>query len=1421
VSDDAPTSATPAAATASGRPRPFTTAASLLVPLAWVGGFALLVVALVAGALHTLLMRESGTRWLLQQVPGLTVEGWQGALLGDSWRSERLRIEWDNGRAHAELTKVQATGLTWRWRPSPQAWLGLAVDQLAVAQVVVKTGPPAAESTPFVLPESIALPVDLRLAQARIGRVQVDDQPAATDIELDGLVVDPQPGGEHRVERLALTAEGVRATLAARIGTSAPLPLQARLSAAPAPGSSLPPWAALVTLDGPVRSLALQAQLQGPATADLKATLRPLEAWPVDALELTTRDLDLAALHAKAPRTRLSGEAQLRMAARDAPAFARIALTNAQPGRWDQQRLPLAKLTADLSGSLAQPDRLELVRAEAQLADGGRSAGRVQLQALWQGTVLDLQGRLFDVAPSRLDPRAPAMRLSGPLSLRVSGVPSPDPKAVKPATPEPPQLRWQLDLTGQLDGAPQPVRLTMEGEADERRLDVPRVRAVAGAAQIDAKLLLARSGPGERADWRLSTTGSIVDFDPLPWWPGEADSPLRRGPHRLSGGWQFDGRLPANAATLPALELLQRLAGNGRVRVQDSQLAGVPLAADITLGYTQAATPTTALLRGDLRIGGNQLRIEGRADPAGNGASDRWNAELQADALAGLAPLFALLPEAQAWAPRRGSISLTLGAEGRWPALRTAGTARISQLQAGALALAQGRAQWRLDTTGERSLAASVDLGGITYAAATGEQRADHLRATVDGTLASHRIDIGGAAPLTPPPMLLKLVGARAETGTRGQLVARGGWRDTPGGGGRWQARVERLVIGGWDGSEADTAPSATWLQASDLDATLDLGPDFALKAVRAGAGRVLLSDVLALRWDAVDLQLGASRTDLQLRADIEPFRLAPLLKRVQPGIGWEGDLRLAAKVDLRMGERMEADLVFERRDGDLHISSEEGLLLLGLTDARVGLTAREGRWTLTPLFRGRSLGEVSGSAVVVTTPESRRPPDASPLSGTLQARVADIGIWGPWVPAGWRLAGELRTQATLSGTLGQPRLTGDVNGSRIAVRNLLQGISVNDGTLAIKLDGDKARIEKMSVRSGDGKGPEGLLSVTGEAELGSQPRARLAIEANKFRVINRVDRTATVSGSAQLVFAPERGQLDGRFTVDEGLFDASRSDAPSLDDDVTVRRASDVAEAAREEPAPRRNFVLNLELDLGERLRVKGRGLDTGLRGGLKLSTPGGRLAINGSIRTDQGTYAAYGQKLEIERGIVTFMGPADDPRLDILALRPNIDVRVGVAITGNAQSPRVRLYSEPDMGETEKLSWLVLGRAPDGLGRNDTALLQRAAVALLSGEGDAPTDQLLSRLGIDDVSLRQGDTDVRETVVSLGKQLSRRWYLGYERGVNSTTGTWQLTYRIAQRFTLRAQSGLENSLDVIWTWRFQQTPADAAMRKSTVTPR
>jgi translocation and assembly module TamB len=293
---------------------------------------------------------------------------------------------------------------------------------------------------------------------------------------------------------------------------------------------------------------------------------------------------------------------------------------------------------------------------------------------------------------------------------------------------------------------------------------------------------------------------------------------------------------------------------------------------------------------------------------------------------------------------------------------------------------------------------------------------------------------------------------------------------------------------------------------------------------------------------------------------------------------------------------------------------------------------------------------------------------------------------------------------------------------------------------------------------------------------------------------------------------------LDGKFRIDEGLVDFTRSDAPSLGDDVEVVRrpvavasaaSAAAAQAAASPIAPvapaTRKVALDLRVDMGEKLRVRGRGLDAGLRGELHLTSPGGRLAVDGTLRAVDGTYQAYGQKLAIDRGILAFTGPVENPRLDIEATRPDLDVRVGVIVSGSALSPRVRLFSEPDMSDLDKLSWLVVGRASETVGGADTALLQRAALALLSGEGPGVTDRLTKAIGLDEISVRQGAGEVKDTIVSLGKQISKRWYVGYERGLNATTGSWQLVYRIAQRVTIRAEAGGDNAVDLNWTLRWR----------------
>jgi len=150
-----------------------------------------------------------------------------------------------------------------------------------------------------------------------------------------------------------------------------------------------------------------------------------------------------------------------------------------------------------------------------------------------------------------------------------------------------------------------------------------------------------------------------------------------------------------------------------------------------------------------------------------------------------------------------------------------------------------------------------------------------------------------------------------------------------------------------------------------------------------------------------------------------------------------------------------------------------------------------------------------------------------------------------------------------------------------------------------------------------------------------------------------------------------------------------------------------------------------------------------------------------------------------------------------------------VGVQVSGTAQLPVVRLYSEPDLPDADKLSWLLLGRASSN-GGAEAAMLQQAALALLSGKGVAPMEGLFKALGLDEVSLGQtastnlDGTSSTEATVKLGKRISRDFYVAYERSLAGAMGTFYVFYDLSKRFTLRGEAGSQSAVDLIFTTRY-----------------
>jgi translocation and assembly module TamB len=237
----------------------------------------------------------------------------------------------------------------------------------------------------------------------------------------------------------------------------------------------------------------------------------------------------------------------------------------------------------------------------------------------------------------------------------------------------------------------------------------------------------------------------------------------------------------------------------------------------------------------------------------------------------------------------------------------------------------------------------------------------------------------------------------------------------------------------------------------------------------------------------------------------------------------------------------------------------------------------------------------------------------------------------------------------------------------------------------------------------------------------------------------------------------------------------------------------------------------VSITLDPGSNFQLQGHGINTRLAGLLTLKAEGFNAVprLSGELRTVNGTYRAYGQNLNIENGTLRFNGPYDNPGLDILALRPNLQQVVGVQVSGTAQLPVVRLYSDPDMADADKLSWLVLGRASSN-GGAETAMLQQAALALLAGNGRPRTEGLVNAFGLDEVSLGQAATTNldgstgSEATVKLGKRISRDFYVAFERSLSGTLGTFYVFYDLSRRLTLRGESGTQSAVDLIFTARF-----------------
>jgi len=1329
--------------------------------LAWtVAGLLLAVALLVAGAWWWLGSDTSLAFALAQAAQRLPA----GQTLESRDVSGSLRTGGRIGwlKYQSESIAVEVNDATIGWQLAPLLKRRVQLGEVHAKQVLIeKRGPPSDKPTEPL--EQLALPVEVELP-FRIDELRWAGPPVLQALNLSGSY-------SYKAAEHALEVKGVDIAsghYSARVKLQGPAPmaidaaLDGRVKAPVAEDHDIDVLAAATVkgiLAGAGARLQVAAELKpaeenadAPMEASLRAQIAPWLPQPVIDAKADLRNVDASSLWPGAPETRLTGTVELQPDADTGPAAwkASADIRNALPGPWDKEKLPLEQLLAKVGF-----DGTSWTISEATVRAGG---GRIDAAGKWSP------------APAPWQAQATV-------------------RGVRPAA-----------LYSELSGAP--VSGQLKAEQKESTI------------AFDASLRAEGGGAGSKA------------------LPGFA---LDRA---LAQGQWKDQVLDLRTLRIDA----QRASVDGRLQVRVAE---------------QAASGKLALA-----LPGGSAQVEGRIAPdSGSGEvraaiDDADTVQRWVQGLPGLSKVFAN-------AGAKGSAKLDASWQGGWRTIQR----RLENPNAPA---PRGVA--------EPSLKAALSVPRLELTLPSEQPGATGT----DIQLRNLQADLAGS--LAQATLALK---GEAATGTQKFDIdtrASGGIA----GAGQWRAALASLKLQAQDSAR----PGAPWVLELGREVTATIrtasgnAPRLDVEASAASATlRGPVPGTVRIDWQPLRFsQSGAAPNRVfrvQSKGQLQGLPMAWAgafgANTALGEYGISGDLMFNGDWDIDAGDTLHAKARLARQSGDIRVQAGEAALVTRITSTGTGTASERtmnaasasGDAPSTPagLRQAELRLDADGDAVrAVLAWDSERAgkidadintrvqqraggwqwaPDAS-LGGTIKAALPNLGVWSMLAPPGWRIAGTLDANATLSGNRAAPRWNGTLGADKLALRAPVEGLDLRDGRLRATLTGERVQITEFTLKGGAGSTARiggqsgnrstaaseartdgGTLSASGELAWGlasgSASGIRMAVQGQlrALRVLVRTDRQVTLSGDLQARLDNGQFTVRGKLRTDRAVIILPDETAPSLGSDVVVRSAAkdrEAAEAAKREaaradaqaakPQTAKPPDITVEFDLGDDFAVQGRGITTRLEGNLEIRST--RLdappRITGEVKTVKGQYRAYGQQLDVETGIARFNGPFDNPALDILAIRPNLSQRAGVQITGTAQSPRVKLYSEPALSDAETLSWVVLGRASATSG-GESALLQQAALSLLGKIGGASTGgSLASRFGLDELGFKgPGDGgDLRESAVTLGKRLSKDFYITYERSIGGTFGTLFIFYDLTTRLTLRGQAGQTSGLDLIYTVKY-----------------
>lgn len=512
--------------------------------------------------------------------------------------------------------------------------------------------------------------------------------------------------------------------------------------------------------------------------------------------------------------------------------------------------------------------------------------------------------------------------------------------------------------------------------------------------------------------------------------------------------------------------------------------------------------------------------------------------------------------------------------------------------------------------------------------------------------------------------------------------------------GSAWQGRLGQLSL--------RTPDLGSWHLQQPVDLRL------AANGARLGEGCLVQQGsearlCTALRWD----QPGST----ELSARLQGLSLAMLRRDVsgtlsgelQAGLDPQGHIKGAGNLKLTPGQ-----LQIPTADGGRQLSHGGGRLEFGL-DPR-GLQAS---LSLQPLEQGRVEANLA-------LPDLTRLPlsPQQPLNGRLTAVLPNLDLLPGFLPQLRNTSGRLNLGLDLSGALPNPQLGLSLQLLQGGAELPQAGVTLRDIQLALVDRRDQPGRYDLKGQLSSGLG---VLQLRGELDQSTQS-ASLSLQGRNIQVFDTPDARVRIAPDLQLAWSEGGLKVRGRIEIPEAEITPQIPLNPAMlllapkekvvpgrrvatSADVVVRRRQGEPQGPLTKP-PARPVDADMELLLGEGVRVDAVGFKAGVRGRLRLAMKPGQADLiptaEGSLHIRDGVFRGYGQDLDIEWGRILFNRvPLTEPELDIRAVRQikgSDEVSaVGVHLSGTPAAPELNLFSRPQLDDAAIQSYLLTGSGPN----------------------------------------------------------------------------------------------------------------------------